>query len=110
MLFSKRDPVAWRVRIPSGQGLARHANAGGGGAWPTSGQKRSRILSQASPCQTLGAMHRKSFTGPFFQEDLLLYLGVRRRAPFATVTVLLMRHKAQGLAPFERGRISSEAK
>jgi hypothetical protein len=28
--LSKRDPVAWRVRIPSGQGLARHANAGGG--------------------------------------------------------------------------------
>ena len=26
---------------PSGQGLARRANAGGGGAWPTSGQKRS---------------------------------------------------------------------
>jgi hypothetical protein len=58
--FSKRDPVAWRVRIPSGQGLARHAHAGGGGAWPTSGQKRSRILFQASPCQTLGAMNRTS--------------------------------------------------
>jgi hypothetical protein len=85
--FSKRDPVAWRVRIPFGQGLARHANAGGGGAWPTSGQKRSRILFQASPCQTLGAMHRKSlpFRDQSNVEQLVKFTGLFFRRIFSFI-------------------------
>ena len=82
------------------------------------------ILFQASPCQTLGVMNRKSLPScdqsnfgqlvkilqGFFQEDLLLYFGVRR-ALFATAsaTAVLKCQGLQGLAPFKPGRISSKA-
>jgi hypothetical protein len=50
----------------------------------------------------------------FFQEDLLLYFGVRRAlfataTATATATAMLMRQGLRGLAPFKPGRISSEA-
>jgi hypothetical protein len=86
------------------------------------------ILFQASPCQTVGVMNRKSLPfgdqsnfgqlvnilQGFFQEDLLLYFGVRRAlfataTATATATAMLMRQGLRGLAPFKPGRISSEA-
>jgi hypothetical protein len=46
----------------------------------------------------------------FFQEDLLLYFGVRRALfATATATAVLKCQGLQGLAPFKPGRISSKA-
>jgi hypothetical protein len=50
----------------------------------------------------------------FFQEDLLLYFGVRRAlfataTATATATAVLKCQGLQGLAPFKPGRISSKA-
>lgn len=46
----------------------------------------------------------EKFTG-LFQEDLLLYLGVRRRAPFATAAVPSTANAPQGLEGLRRSNL-----